>query len=104
MTDPLTGALAKTTPSHSAARDQTAALRQAATALEESFLAEMLKHAGFGAARDSFGGGVGEEQFASMLRAEHARALVAGGGIGLAQSLYEALLARETQRDGGAQP
>jgi peptidoglycan hydrolase FlgJ len=74
--------------------DQTDKLRQVAQELEISFLSEMLKHAGFGAALSSFGGGVGEEQFASMLRAEHARALVERGGIGLAQSLYSALVAR----------
>lgn len=80
-----------------------AALQQVAQELEASFLTEMLKHAGFGESRGSFGGGVGEEQFASLLRAEHARALVERGGIGLAQSLYTALLARGDQ-EGGANP
>lgn len=70
------------------------ALRKVAEELEASFLAEMLKHAGFGEDRSAFGGGVGEAQFASFLRAEHARALVERGGIGLSQSLFEALVAR----------
>lgn len=70
------------------------ALRRAAQALEASFLAEMLKQAGFGESRDSFGGGAGEAQFASFLRAEHARALAEGGGIGLAEQLFRSLVAR----------
>ncbi|WP_416914893.1 MAG: rod-binding protein [Roseicyclus sp.] len=70
------------------------ALRRAAQALEASFLAEMLKQAGFGESRDSFGGGVGEAQFASFLRAEHARALAESGGIGLAEQLFRSLVAR----------
>ena len=45
-----------------------AKLRDAAQKLEATFLAEMLKSAGLGTPRDSFGGGKGEEQFASFLR------------------------------------
>jgi Rod binding domain-containing protein len=74
-------------------------LREMAQALESTFLAEMLKSAGFGAARDAFGGGMGEDQFASFLRVEHAQALAARGGIGLAESLFHALKER---RDDGA--
>lgn len=70
------------------------ALWAVARELEASFLAEMLKHAGLGDSRESFGGGIGEEQFASLLRTEHARALADRGGIGLAQSLFEALVTR----------
>ncbi|HEX9858187.1 MAG TPA: rod-binding protein [Paracoccaceae bacterium] len=66
-------------------------LRVQAQALEAAFLAEMLSHAGFGAARDSFGGGIGEDQFASFLRQEQATALAQRGGIGLAESLFRAL-------------
>lgn len=71
-----------------------AALRTVAQELEASFLEEMLKHAGFGESRGTLGGGAGEDQFASLLRREHARALAAQGGIGLAQSLFTALAAR----------
>ncbi len=67
------------------------ALFQAAKNLEASFLAEMLKSAGFGKPRDANGGGIGEDQFGSFLRQEQAREMVNQGGIGLAQSLYEAL-------------
>lgn len=66
-------------------------LRDAANELEATFLAEMLKSAGFGAARESFGGGAGEEQFTSFLVTEQARAMVDAGGIGLAESLFAAL-------------
>ena len=45
-----------------------AKLRDAAQKLEATFLAEMLKSAGLGAPRDTFGGGVGEDQFSSFLR------------------------------------
>lgn len=75
------------------ARD--AALMQAAKELEASFLAEMLKSAGLGKVQDAFGGGAGEEQFASFLRQEQARMMVESGGIGLAQSLFEALKERD---------
>ena len=67
------------------------ALFEAAKDLEASFLAEMLKSAGFGKPRDTNGGGIGEDQFGSFLRQEQAKEMVNQGGIGLAQSLYEAL-------------
>ncbi len=70
------------------------ALFQAAQDLEASFLAEMLKSAGFGKARDAYGGGVGEEQFGSFLRQEQAKEMVKQGGVGLAESLFEALKER----------
>jgi flagellar protein FlgJ len=66
-------------------------LRALSQQLEAGFLAEMLGHAGFGAARESFGGGAGEEQFASFLRQEQADAMVKAGGIGLAESLFNAM-------------
>ena len=66
-------------------------LRQAAQALEATFLAERLKPAGFGAARESFRGGIGEDQFGSFLRQAHAEEMVKAGGIGLAERIFEAL-------------
>lgn len=68
-----------------------ASLYQAAVQLEATFLAEMLKSAGFGKTSDSFGGGIGEDQFSSFLVQAQAEALADAGGIGLAQSLFEAL-------------
>lgn len=68
-----------------------AALRDAANKLEAAFLAEMLKSAGMGESREEFGGGAGEDQFASFLRQAQAEKMVEAGGIGLAESLFEAL-------------
>lgn len=72
-----------------------APLRQKALELETAFLAEMLGHAGFGTARESFGGGIGEEQFSSFLRQEQAKAMVQSGGIGLAEVMFRALSAAQ---------
>lgn len=66
-------------------------LRQKAQELEAAFLSEMLAHAGFGNSEGAFGGGIGEAQFASFLRREQAEAMVAAGGVGLAESLFHAL-------------
>ena len=68
-----------------------AALMEAAQDLEAAFLAEMLQSAGLGETSESFGGGTGEDQFGSFLIQEQAKHIVKGGGIGLAQSLFEAL-------------
>lgn len=70
------------------------ALREAAQALEAGFLAEMLKSAGVGQTPEAFGGGAGEDQFASFLRAEQARQMAEQGGIGLAEAIYESLKER----------
>lgn len=75
-------------------RDQ--ALWSAAQKLEATFLAEMLKSSGLGEVNDSFGGGIGEEQFASFLRGAQADNMVQAGGIGLAESIFQSL--KETDR------
>lgn len=67
------------------------ALHVAADKLEAGFLAEMLKSAGVGKAREAFGGGVGEDQFGDFMVDEQARMMVAAGGIGLSEQLFEAL-------------
>ncbi|MDJ0825617.1 MAG: rod-binding protein [Rhodobacter sp.] len=69
-------------------------LREAAQALEATFLAEMLKSAGLGETRGVFGGGAGEDQFSSFLRQAQAEEMVKAGGIGLAERLFEALKER----------
>lgn len=76
--------------------DQHAQMREVSQDLEAAFLAEMLKHAGFGEPRDqdNFGGGIGEEQFSSMLRDQHANAIAARGGLGLAESIFQSLVRR----------
>jgi len=75
--------------------ERAAALRKAATDLESAFLAEMLKSAGFGKARDSYGGGAGEDQFGSLLVRAQAEQMTLAGGIGLAESLFNALMEAE---------
>ena len=70
------------------------ALRDVSIKLEASFLSEMLKAAGLGDARESFGGGAGEEQFGSFLRQAQAERIAQTGGIGLAESIYNSLKAR----------
>jgi flagellar protein FlgJ len=70
-------------------------LMQAAQDLEAGFIAEMLKSAGFGESRDSFGGGAGENGFASVLVNAQADLIVKAGGFGLAESIYAALVTRE---------
>ena len=80
---------------------QTRRLQEAAQELEVQFLAEMLRAAGVGKAQEAFGGGIGEEQFSSFLVDQHAKALVARGGIGLAESLFAALSARMQPTEGG---
>lgn len=73
-------------------------LFRVAQKLEASFLAEMLKSAGFGKARDSFGGGAGEEHFSTFLTQAHATSMVEGGGIGLAESIFDALKEKENDQ------
>ena len=70
-------------------------LRDAAVKLEASFLAEMLKAAGLGEASQSFGGGIGEDQFASFLREAQANAMAEAGGVGLAEAIFQSLKERE---------
>lgn len=79
------------TPPSPAATRRDEKLMAAAHELEATFLAEMLKSAGLGETPESFGGGAGEDQFASFLRLEQARAMVGAGGIGLAERLFEAM-------------
>lgn len=64
----------------------------AAQKLEASFLAEMLKSAGVGEARQAFGGGAGEDHFSSFLVNEYADAAVQAGGIGLAEAIYDSMV------------
>lgn len=78
-------------------RDRT--LRASAQDMEAAFIAEMLKGMDFGTPRESFGGGAGEEHFASFLRQEHADALAAKGGFGLSESIFQSLQAEQGDGD-----
>lgn len=68
--------------------------QQAAEQLEATFLAEMLKAAGFGEQENSFSGGAGEDQFASFHRQAIADKIAAAGGLGLAEHFLNAMLER----------
>ncbi|EEE36627.1 flagellar protein FlgJ, putative [Rhodobacteraceae bacterium KLH11] len=67
-------------------------LKAASVELEASFLAEMLKSAGLGQARSAFGGGAGEDQFASFLVQQQAQQMARAGGIGLSEVLFNAMM------------
>lgn len=104
MADPIQTAGAATAlpgprPRREAEAASDAAMREAARAFEATFLAEMLKHAGFGEVPEAFGGGTGEAQFAGLLREAHAHQLAEVGGVGLADQVFRSLVAR--QRDDG---
>ncbi|MFQ6551070.1 rod-binding protein [Aestuariibius insulae] len=75
-------------------RENEVRLRAASDDLEISFLTEMLKEAGLGRAPADFGGGAGENQFASFLVREQASLIVAAGGIGLSETIFNSLIAR----------
>ncbi|KAE9632205.1 rod-binding protein [Parasedimentitalea maritima] len=83
--------------SHQPLPDQQDPLRKAAVQLEATFLAEMLKSAGLGESRESFGGGSGEDQFSTFLVRAQAEQMAQAGGIGLAESLYNSM--KEAQND-----
>jgi Rod binding domain-containing protein len=68
------------------------AAREAARELESSFLAEMLKGAGFGEQKNGFSGGVGEDQFASFHRQAVADEIAKTGGLGLAEHFFTAMM------------
>ena len=90
---------ATSSPARAATRLRDAELREAALKLEASFLAEMLKAAGLGRMSSEFGGGPGEEQFASFLVRAQAEKMVSTGGIGLAQTIFDALKEQQDAAD-----
>ncbi|KAA9006730.1 rod-binding protein [Histidinibacterium aquaticum] len=72
---------------------RTRPVEAAARNLEAAFLSEVLKSAGLGESRGSFGGGVGEAQVASYLTRQYGQSIAEAGGVGLAESLYDSILA-----------
>ncbi len=68
-----------------------ARLRRAAMEFEAVFLAEMLRYTGIGDVPEAFGGGVGEEGFASMLIDEYAEAIARTRPLGIAERVYRSL-------------
>jgi peptidoglycan hydrolase FlgJ len=75
-------------------RPDEAALARVAREMEASFLAVMLEQAGVGAPRGTFGGGAGEDQFASFLTRAYAERMAERGGIGLAEAIFRSLKER----------
>ena len=71
-------------------------LQAKAEDLEAVFLSEMLAHAGMGEQKGAFSGAEGETQFTSFLRQEQAKAIVESGGIGLAESIFNAMVRAES--------
>ncbi len=67
-------------------------LQAAAVELEATFLAEMLKSAGLGETRKTFGGGAGEDQFSTFLVQHQAKQLALSGGVGLSEILLKAMM------------
>ena len=72
--------------------------RQAAEKLEATFLAEMLKSAGFGEQENTFSGSAGEDQFASFQRMAMAEQMVKKGGIGLAEAFYKSMMEKTNDK------
>jgi Rod binding domain-containing protein len=68
-------------------------LLETARAFESVFISQMLAHSGLGKAL-SANGGFGGEAFSSLLVDEYASKLVARGGFGLAEKVYEQLRER----------
>ncbi len=95
MTDSLPISMASQPKPHAKLTAMNSA-REAAQKLEATFLAEMLKSAGFGKS-DGFAGGIGEDQFASFQRQALADEMVKSGGLGLADSFYQSIM--ETKND-----
>lgn len=69
--------------------------RVAAEKMEAQFLSQMLKLAGVGKPPSGYDGGEGEAQFQSLLCDEQAKAMVAAGGIGLAETIFQSLVAKQ---------
>lgn len=67
-----------------------AGLRDAARQFEAVFLAEMLRHAGFGRMPEGFNGGAGEAGFSGTLIREHASRIAEAGGLGIADRIVAA--------------
>lgn len=67
-------------------------IRRTAERLETAFLTEMLKGAGIGALGGAFGGGAGEDQFASLLREQYAEKMVQAGGLGLSEQIMRTMM------------
>ncbi|QQA42991.1 rod-binding protein [Pelagovum pacificum] len=64
----------------------------AAKQIETTLVSQMLKSAGLHEFSESFSGGIGEEQFTSLLVEAHSSIIVENGGFGLSEAIYQHLL------------
>ena len=76
-------------------RNRLETLRSVAVDFEAQFLAQMLDHAGVGRTPEGFGGGPGEEAFRGELIGQQAKLMANRGGIGIADTIFRAIAARE---------
>lgn len=67
-------------------------LRPLAQQFEARILADLLRSAGAGEPVKGFGGGIGEDQFASFLVDAQAERIAARGGLGIAEMVMRTLL------------
>ncbi len=78
--------------------DSPESLRQAAEDFEAMFIAQMLTPMFEGLDADPiFGGGAGEEMVRGLMIQEYGKAIVQGGGLGVADHVQSALLALQEQ-------
>ena len=71
-----------------------ASARMAADSFEAQFIAEMLKYSGLNETSSSFGGGPGEEAFASFLTEAYAEKITTAGGFGLSEAIFRAMISK----------
>lgn len=76
-------------------------LTQTALKFEAAILAELLRAAGAEQTGTLFGGGIGENQFASLLLDAQAQRIADAGGIGLAEMALRRTLAQSATTTGG---
>jgi Rod binding domain-containing protein len=94
-----TGALAALGTASSKAADPKAKARENAVDFEAVFLNEMFSHMFTGVDGDGpFGGGGSAGVWRSFLSDEYAKSFAKAGGIGLADHVYQALLAQQEAR------
>lgn len=73
-------------------QNRAAEARRVAQEYEASFIAEMLKYTGVNSTSDTFGGGAGEDAFASFLTQEYATKIAEAGGLGIAETVFNAMM------------
>jgi len=75
-------------------------LQKLAQEFEAVILAEFLRAAGSEGIVKEFGGGIGEDQFASLLTNAQAEHMAARGGLGIAEMVLRAMMTSSAGKDG----